>query len=424
MLSGNFATNGGGAIYGTLVGCTLTTNLAGNGGGTCSNNLINCLLLQNTATTNGGGTFYANLVGCNLIGNWATNYGGGSFYSNLTNCYLYANVATFGGGMAGGIGSSCIVSNNQAVSGNGGGGVFSNTLFSSLVSSNFGGGSSRSTLSSCWILGNMLGPGSSGDNLNNCALIWNATAAAIGSTLNNCTAVYNGFGIPTGGSGYGIQKCNLTNSILYYNYLTFGSGNMFMPGCNLDHCCTAPLAPGNGNFTNAPLFLDNALHLASNSPCIDVGDNAPVIGTTDLDGRPRVINGIVDIGAMEFQGASIEPFISWLDQYGLPDDGSADYVDSDGTGMNNWQKWIAGLNPTNNLSVLKMISALVTNNPNGTAVTWQSVTNVTYYLQRSSDLMSFNSVQSNLVGQASTTSFTDISATNAGPYFYRVGVQQ
>jgi hypothetical protein len=213
---------------------------------------------------------------------------------------------------------------------------------------------------------------------------------------------------------------------VYYNSASYDAN--YDGYSTLAYCCTTPNPGGIGNITNAPLFVDQAngnLRLQSNSPCINSGNNAYVVGSTDLDGRPRIVGGTVDIGAYEFQPGVSGQFIAWLQQYGLPTDGSADDADTDGNGMNNWQKWIAGLNPTNALSVLKMTSATKTNNPAGLVVTWESVNTRTYYVQSSTNLAAqpvFTTIQSNIVGQAGTTSYTDTTARNAGPYYYRVGV--
>jgi hypothetical protein len=132
----------------------------------------------------------------------------------------------------------------------------------------------------------------------------------------------------------------------------------------------------------------------------------------------------VDIGAYEFQLPNSVLSYAWAQQYGLPTDGSADFVDTDGDGMNNWQEWIAGTDPTNPASVLIMLPP--SNAVSGVTVSWPSVTNRTYFLQRSSDLGAqppFLTIQSNIAGRKGAKTYTDTNAAGNGPWFYRVGVQ-
>jgi hypothetical protein len=199
--------------------------------------------------------------------------------------------------------------------------------------------------------------------------------------------------------------------------------------CALNYCCTTPLPPGGvGNFTAAPLFVDRAganFRLQSNSPCIDAGNNSYVVATADLDGRPRIVGSRVDIGAYEYQGAASGIFIGWLQQYGLPVDGSADEMDSDRDHLTNHQEWRAGTNPTNAASVLRLRRPRLSGA--NLIVTWESAAGRSYSLESGTDLAapaSFQPVAMNIPGQPGTTTFTHLNAAGAGPRFYRVRVQE
>jgi len=292
-----------------------------------------------------------------------------------------------------------------------------------------GAGAYGYTLNNCTLTGNSsgrFGGGAYTCTLNNCALSGNSAGtgggAAEASTLNNCTLAANSAGIQGGGA----DSCTLDNCIAYSNTATLGANAFYSI---LNYCCATPLpASGSGNFTNAPLFVDQAggnLRLRSNSPCINAGLNAYAPAGLDLDGNPRIAGGTVDLGAYEFQTpASLLPY-AWLQQYGLPADGSADYADADGDGLNNWQEWRAGTDPTDPLSVLRLMTPVP--GPTGVTVSWLSVSNRTYFLQRSTNLgvaSPFLPFSTNIVGQAGSTTLLDTNAAGIGPVFFRVGVQQ
>ncbi len=423
---GDFYQDGGGvyceSISATVSNCVISGNSTGDvGGGADGGTLINCVISGNFALEDGGGAVWGTLINCTLEGNRVHDEsGGGAAGCTLNNCTLTANDGENGLGGGGAIG--CTLNNC--------------TLTSNTVGSWPGGGAYYCTLNNCVLTGNesgYRGGGACACTLNNCTLTGNWAfdegGGAAGCTLNNCTLTGNSTGHLSPGIGGGAAGCTLNNCILYFNPSTWGSN--YDSTCTLNYCCTTPLpASGIGNFDADPLFVDtnewSNLHLQSDSPCINAGDNIYAPAGSDLDGNPRIVGGTVDMGAYEYQTPSSFLSYAWAQQYGLPTDGSADYTDSDGTGMDNWQKSFAGLNPTNSASILTMLTPVVTNNPPGLVVTWESVNTRAYFLQCSTNLEmkpAFAIVQSNIIGQAGTTTYTDTNAIGNGPFFYRVGVQ-
>lgn len=384
---------GGGAFGGTLSNCTVIRNYAQGGGGIAQATAINSVITSNSASANGGGAYSGHLIGCTVSWNSVTNVNG---------------ISTSGGGTYNSTVTYCVLENNSSA--RLGGGAYEGTLTNSIVGGNTasqGGGVGLMTTANCIIIGNFA---------------TNSGGGAYAATLNNCTVVENSSGAAGGTSG-GI----LNNCVVFYNSATNGSN--YVSG-TFNFSCTAPLPSGGRNITNDPALVNlngGDFHLQSTSPCINSGNNAYVTVASDFDGNPRIVGGTVDIGAYEYQTPTSVISYAWLQQYGLPTDGSVDYADLDGTSFNVYQDWIAGLDPTNVASVLVMQTPQPSTNSTGITVTWLSVNNRTYYLQQATNLAlqpAFSTIQSNIAGQAGTTSFTDTTATNGGPYFYRVGVQQ
>ncbi len=411
--------DGGGAVQcvhltngASLSGFTLTNGWANNGGGVWCESpnafLTNCTLSGNLAWYGGGGASGGTLYNCTLTDNGAENYGGAAQASSLYDCTLSANWANGSGGGA----YWC---------------TLSNCALSANWAEELGGGADESELYNCMLTGNGAGHGggASGGTLYNCTLTGNGAGyggGASGATLYNCTLTANSAYVKGGGAYWS----SLNNCIAYFNTAP-ASANYDSRYGSLYYCCTTPQPTnGFGNIANAPLFVDYAggnLRPRSNSPCINAGNNAFVSGPTDVDGSPRIVRGTVDIGAYEFQGPGSAISYAWLQQYGLPTDGSADYLDSDGDGHNNWQEWGCATCPTNPHSTLCVVSALPTGA--NVTVTWQSMPGVTYHLLRSTNLRAspqFRLLATNLLGQAGTTSYTDTNAARLAPLFYRVGV--
>lgn len=391
---------------------------------------------------NGGGTNQSVSLtnGASLYGFTVTNgvadSGGGVWCAasaTITNCLITGNWANVGGGVFGGTISASTLTRNFAT--NSGGGVSDGLVYNSILTGNetvgplgaYGGGAAQSTLYKCLIATNSAsvriglggsGGGAAGGALYQCILLGNQAregGGIDGSTLYNCTVVGNGAEI-----GGGTYFATAYNSIVYYNF--YGENYI----SEFDHSCTTGIQiDDGGNISVEPGFIDlpgGNLRLQTNSPCINSGNNAYVYEAADLNGNPRVVSGTVDIGAYEFQGRGSLISYAWLQQYGLPTDGSADFIDSDSDGMKNWQEWVCGTDPTNGLSVLRLLSAIPATGQ--VTITWQSVSGVNYFLERSAAVAApFTLIATNIAGQIGTTSYADTNASGPGPFFYRVGVR-
>ncbi|MDH4238283.1 MAG: right-handed parallel beta-helix repeat-containing protein [Phycisphaerae bacterium] len=279
----------GGGIYNggspTLIDCAFISNNSKWGGGVCSYDnsspsLTNCTFIGNSAGSGGGVCNFQNnptVLKCMFIGN-LTSWSGGGMYNQkgnpiLKHCVFNANSSCYGGGMMNSecdpVVTGCVFSGNMAV-------YYGGAIFNYASIREWSGNTVK--LINCTLNGN-----------------WATNGSAMACDTN--CFIYKKQG-----------NVYTTNCILW------DIGNEIWNDIHWDITINYSDVqggwPGQGNINVDPGFIDpenNDYHLLPDSPCVNAGDNSAVPPSllTDLDGDPRIIDVIVDMGAYEFQGIHI-----------------------------------------------------------------------------------------------------------------------
>jgi len=109
-----------------------------------------------------------------------------------------------------------------------------------------------------------------------------------------------------------------------------------------------------------------------------------------------------------------------------PNNGADAEQDADGDGVNNLAEYRAGTNPTSPLSYLR-IQSIAAGGTNGVQITWGSVSNKLYAIQRAGALVQGGALFTNLTEHILSTppqnSFLDPTAADSGQFFYRLKVE-
>src|SRR5262249_42219989 len=96
-------------------------------------------------------------------------------------------------------------------------------------------------------------------------------------------------------------------------------------------------------------------------------------------------------------------------------------ADPDGDGMDNFAEFRAGTDPNDALSGLRFTEIRAVTN--GVRLRWMSADNRAYALQRSSSLSGeFADIQTAIGGAAPMNTYIDTNALAAGPFFYRLRI--
>ena len=273
---------------------------------------VRCLYMTNNAVVSGftlsngcthtSDNFYFNQSGaaafldrggilsnCIAVAGESDGYAGGVFCwygGTVVNCAIKDSKGSSGGGATlwyGGMVRDCTISGNEA-RGSGGG-----------VLCTFGG-----TVRNCAISENDV-TGSTGGG--------GGVYLDHGGSVENCTVNGNDAAGSKGGGGvYCDNGGTNRNCVIYANTATVIGANWATMNSvhSFEYCCTTPLPTNNatGCISDDPEFVRAAtgdFRLLGTSHCIDVGTNEGWMATgIDLEGKPRIVSGTVDMGALEW----------------------------------------------------------------------------------------------------------------------------
>lgn len=325
----------------TILGGENTWSGGGVRGNGTKATISNCRIVGNESQSGAGGVIYycdGPISDCTITGNWAKDpnfqsRGGALYYCDgtITNCTVSGNKAyAAGGGLYGcdGLISKCKIVNNASVGWNGGGlsecEVILNCVISNNAAAGSGGGLEQCrSIANCLITGNVADR--DGGALHECAEVLNSTISGNKAGGNGGAIYYSGTESIVGNSILWDNKAAEGNEIYLDAPTGDASGRMLVAYCDFQggmaevyvaavskldwdpsNIETDPGFVQRGHWTADGAWIDGDYHLLQGSPCIDAGclDVLPQLGEVDLDGNPRIINGIVDMGAYESRYAA------------------------------------------------------------------------------------------------------------------------
>jgi len=118
--------------------------------------------------------------------------------------------------------------------------------------------------------------------------------------------------------------------------------------------------------------------------------------------------------------------IAWLNSHNLPTDGSADFIDSDGDGMDNYSEWKAGTDPRVSSSRFLVSAPPLQTVTDGFKVQWNGLSGRTYRIERSTNLEDsppFQPLQTGIPGINGLQQYIDNNLGNNPAAFYRVVIE-